>query len=249
MPPRAWTTARAWIAGLAVAAGAALSVDLIVQRAAATSRPPGVVRDFFNATEAFGNGFGVAMIVLAVVVLDVTRRVQVGRWFAASLGAGLVADVVKMTIGRTRPGATDLEGLLASGASGWDTFVGVLPLTSLGAAGQSFPSAHTATAFGLAVALAHTYPRAAKLVYTFAAGVALQRVCTSAHFPSDVLAGAAVGVAWGHACFAGGPITRWFDRIEAWWSNRFGWPLPADGAVVLPAPALVAEDESIRPAA
>lgn len=217
-----------WVVVLLLAAVAALQVDLSLQKMATSNRPPGFVRDYFNATEAFGNGFGVAMIVLAVVVLDRTRRVQLGRLLAASLGAGIAADVIKLTIARTRPKSTDIEGLLASGASAFDTFVGFMPLASMGSSGQSFPSAHTATAVGLAAALAYAYPRGAHLFYSFAAGVAIQRVCVGAHYLSDVLAGAAVGAVWGHAVCVSGAMARRFERLETWWSGRFGWPLPEE---------------------
>lgn len=217
-----------WVVVLLLAAVAALGIDLSLQTLARANRPPGIVRDYFNATEAFGNGFGVAMILLAVFVLDRARRVQTLRLITASLGAGIAADVIKMTIARTRPNATDIEGLVASGASAIDTFVGFMPLASLGSGGQSFPSAHTATALGLAVALAYCYPAGARLFYCFAAGVAIQRVAVGAHYLSDVLAGAAVGIVWGYAACSSGAIATRFDRLEAWWSNRFGWPLPAD---------------------
>lgn len=215
------------VAVLLLAAIAALGIDLSLQRLATATQPPGFVRDYFNATEAFGNGFGVAMIVLAVVVLDRTRRVQTGRLLVASLGAGIAADVIKLTIARTRPKATDIEGLLASGASALDTFVGFMPLVSMGSGGQSFPSAHTATAFGLAAVLAYAYPGGARLFYSFAVGVAIQRVGVGAHYLSDVLAGATVGIVWGHAVCYSGAMARRFDRLEIWWSGRFGWALPA----------------------
>lgn len=229
----------AWVALMTAAALVAVSIDLPLQRVAAGHRPPGVVRDYFNATEAFGNGFGVAMIVLAVFVLDPTRRVQTGRLLAASLGAGIAADVVKVLVARTRPSSTDLEGLATAGASGWQTFVGLLPLGSLGSGGQSFPSAHTATAVGLAVALAAAYPCGRRMFYSFAAGVALQRVCVGAHFLSDVLAGAALGAAWGYGCAVAGPAARRLDRVEAWWAGRFGWQLPQGVVLDEPPPSVL----------
>jgi len=78
--------------------------------------------------------------------------------------------------------------------------------------------------------LAWVHPKGARLFYSFAAGVALQRVCTDAHYLSDVLAGAVVGLLWGHACFGRGVLARRFDAMEAWWSRRFGWVLPAGHA-------------------
>ena len=218
-----------------LAVAAALCVDLPVQRAVGFDKPRGALLDFFHAIETFGNGFGVLMVVAAVVVLDRCRRVQTSRLLAASLGAGLVTDVVKLFVSRSRPHSFELES-----GTVWDTFTGVLPLTSAGSAGQSFPSAHTACAFGLAMALTLAYPTGRRLFFLFAAGVALQRVCVDAHYLSDVVVGAAIGTAWAYAVFRVGAMCRGFDRMEGWWSRRFGWPLPADHGS-LETPPLVVE--------
>jgi membrane-associated phospholipid phosphatase len=61
-------------------------------------------------------------------------------------------------------------------------------------ANQSFPSAHTATAFGLALCLASLYPQGKGWFFTLASLVAMQRMVAGAHYLSDVLAGAAIGI-------------------------------------------------------
>lgn len=217
-----WRSSRLlWVAVVSVVAVVAFAIDVPLQRAVSTGRPPSVVQDYFNAAETFGNGFGVVMVVLAVVVLDASRRVQTSRLIAASLGAGIVADLVKLGVSRSRPHSISLEQVTA-----WDTFSGWAPLLSAGSQGQSFPSAHTACAFGLAAALAYAYPGGARMFYSFAAGVALQRVCMGAHFLSDVVIGAALGVVWAGAVCQQGMLCAGFDRMEAWWSRRFGWSLP-----------------------
>jgi membrane-associated phospholipid phosphatase len=48
-------------------------------------------------------------------------------------------------------------------------------------------------AFGLCAALAWRYPRGRWLFLVFAVSAALQRVATSAHYPSDVCFGASLG--------------------------------------------------------
>ena len=65
---------------------------------------------------------------------------------------------------------------------------------------QSFPSAHTATAAGLAMGLAWLFPRGRWMFSALAALVACQRVVVGAHFPSDTMVGAAVGCVVA-ACF------------------------------------------------
>jgi undecaprenyl-diphosphatase len=66
----------------------------------------------------------------------------------------------------------------------------------------SFPSGHSASSFAAATALASFYPGVAPLVFALAAGVALSRVHLGHHFPSDVTAGAVIGVASGTAVAA-----------------------------------------------
>jgi undecaprenyl-diphosphatase len=60
---------------------------------------------------------------------------------------------------------------------------------------QSFPSAHAATAVGLAIGLSALHPRGRWLFAAFALLAVVQRIEAQAHFSSDVLAGAAVGCA------------------------------------------------------
>lgn len=50
------------------------------------------------------------------------------------------------------------------------------------------------TAFALAFVLARAYPRYAVLFYGLAGLVAVSRVYLAKHFPSDVVAGAAIGL-------------------------------------------------------
>jgi undecaprenyl-diphosphatase len=58
---------------------------------------------------------------------------------------------------------------------------------------SSFPSGHATAAFALATVFAHDCPRLAIPCYTLASGVALSRIYLGRHYPSDVLAGAAIG--------------------------------------------------------
>lgn len=60
---------------------------------------------------------------------------------------------------------------------------------------SSFPSGHTAAAIGFTAAVAPTSPRAGAVCAVLAAMVAVERVHTGAHYPTDVAAGAAIGLA------------------------------------------------------
>ncbi|RSS56288.1 phosphatase PAP2 family protein, partial [Streptomyces sp. WAC06614] len=59
----------------------------------------------------------------------------------------------------------------------------------------SFPSGHSASAFAFATGLALEHPGLGVAVLPVAAAVAFSRVYTGVHYPSDVLAGAGLGVA------------------------------------------------------
>jgi len=62
--------------------------------------------------------------------------------------------------------------------------------------GSAFPSGHAAGAFSVATVIATRYQThrwVPWLVYGFAAAVSCSRITTSAHFPSDVFLGAALG--------------------------------------------------------
>lgn len=68
---------------------------------------------------------------------------------------------------------------------------------------SSFPSGHTAAAVAFSAAVLPTWPTAAAVCAVPAGLVALERVQSGAHYPSDVAAGAVIGLAgaWltGHA--------------------------------------------------
>jgi membrane-associated phospholipid phosphatase len=72
-------------------------------------------------------------------------------------------------------------------------------------AGFSFPSGDASLAFAMAASLSFVVPRLWPLWWILAIIVGLERIAENAHYPSDVVAGAALGVAC--AC-----CSRWFIR-------------------------------------
>jgi lipid A 4'-phosphatase len=109
--------------------------------------------------------------------------------FTAIATSGVVVDVLKFILGRTRP-----KLLFAGGVDDF-TWLGLRPDH------WSFPSGHSATIVALAAALWLIWPRHVLFYMLVAALVGLSRVAVGAHYLSDVFAGALVAIlaTWGVA--------------------------------------------------
>lgn len=83
----------------------------------------------------------------------------------------------------------------------------------------SFPSAHAMTAFALAFAVSAVWPRARGLMMAYALVIAVTRLVLLAHHPSDVVAGALIGVI-GAMC-----VRYWFA------ARRLGFVIGRDGSI------------------
>lgn len=95
---------------------------------------------------------------------------------------GLCVAVIKRLIGRARPLVEGSVNPFNYRPLGWTVEY------------ASLPSGHATDAFAIAMALGALWPRARPVLWTYAVGIALSRVVLTAHFPSDVVAGAVVGV-------------------------------------------------------
>lgn len=75
----------------------------------------------------------------------------------------------------------------------------------------SFPSGHTATAFALATSLSIRYPKWYVIAPStlWACSVGISRINEGVHYPSDVLAGTAIGIGFSVANIY---INRWLNR-------------------------------------
>lgn len=102
--------------------------------------------------------------------------------FSAIAVSGLVTDVIKWLMGRWRPKVFTPDGLY-----GFEFF-------GFGYEQTSFPSGHATTICSLAFALSILYPRLRWLWIIIAFLVSISRVVIGAHYPSDVLMGAYVGI-------------------------------------------------------
>jgi membrane-associated phospholipid phosphatase len=212
---------------LVLAAMAALSVDVpiarpfhqlneqVQQRPRTAPLPTAYAYlGYLTIFEPFGHGLGVLLAVIMLHQLDPVRRWAIPRVAVCALGAGGAADLLKMLVMRTRPNDFNFVG------SVWTTFRDWLPGWNGGSGAQSFPSAHTATAVGLAAALIWLYPQGRFLFTLLAVLVGCQRIASGAHFPSDVLMGAAAGCLVATLLLQVGRLPRWFSGWEARWRSK-----------------------------
>lgn len=142
------------------------------------------------ATVITAVGYGLTDAGIAAVLFGLGRLTGRPREaVAGKLGlfavivSGLSGQVLKNLFCRARP-LTEQSG----------EFFVEFPCLGKGAGFISFPSGHSVTAFALAFVLARSYPRYAVPLYGLAVLVALSRVYLAKHFPSDVVAGAVVGI-------------------------------------------------------
>ena len=177
--------------------------------------------DFIRITrlcELFAHGFGVLVVAIGIYCLAPASRAAIPRIVACAFWPGLVAHFLKLQFARIRP-------IFYFDANSHVNFPSDHTATWLGwfhgdkfntfYANQSFPSAHTATVFGLAIGLSWAFPRGKYLFISLATLASIQRVVEFAHWPSDVLAGAAVGILCGGALQQNWGFGWLLGRLEA----------------------------------
>ena len=166
-------------------------------------------------------------ILMAVVLIASAAMRGMARTLLLGLGTrlqflflavwvpGLAGEVLKWAVGRGRP------------------FVGgeANPFNFQHFAGSeafaSFPSGHANTAFALAFAVSALWPRTLLFMLCYALVICATRLVLLAHHPSDVVAGAMIGV-------IGAMLVRyWFA------ARRLGFAIDRDGSIAaLPGPSL-----------
>ncbi len=131
---------------------------------------------FVQGLGLFGE-MGTGWVVLAGTGAALRPR-QRERWLAAAAAAPIAILVnysIKLSIGRERPVIDDHPPLARAPSK------------------LSFPSAHSTSSVAAAVVIGRVSPSARPVVYTLAGAICAGRPYLGMHYPSDVMAGAALG--------------------------------------------------------
>jgi membrane-associated phospholipid phosphatase len=157
----------------------------------------------------------VLFVALVSAAMPGTSRAQWLRFglrlqfvFFAVLTPLLAGELIKWIAGRGRP--------FVGGKANAFNFV---PFAGT-EAHASFPSAHTITAVALAFAVSAVWPRARAAMIVYALLVAASRLVLLAHHPSDVVAGALIGLVGAMT------VRYWFA------ARRLGFAIQRDGEIV-----------------
>lgn len=132
-------------------------------------------------------GSGWMLLALLPGFFNPALRARASWLLGAVLGTSLLVFLTKAAIGRARP----------CHVHEWAAAIHVTAPTS-----PSFPSGHSAGSFAFAAFVFVMHRRWGILAAVFASLVALSRVALGVHYPSDILAGAVLGIAIGGLCGA-----------------------------------------------
>jgi membrane-associated phospholipid phosphatase len=155
-----------------------------------------------------------AVAVISPAVRGIQRSLLLGLGtrlqflFFAVLVPVLIGEAIKWSVGRGRPFVGGDANVF-----NFSHFAGT-------PAYSSFPSGHATTAFALAFAVSVVWPKARPAMIVYALIILATRLVLLAHHPSDVVAGALVGVIG--AMF----VRYWFA------ARRLGFAIHHDGTIV-----------------
>ncbi len=204
---------------------AVVSVDHPLSASLRQWKLPGDLAKAINLSEVFGHSLGATAILISVWLLAPQRRSAVWAAILITLVCGLTANVLKGAWVRVRPHSLDMIRVAEPGEHDFltgapnpklDDGRELVPIRLRDSRQRSFPSGHAATAWGLALGLCLVFPRGGWLFALFATLASLQRITSGAHFPTDVLAGAALAFLITSALLQVPRIRRLAEVGEEW---------------------------------
>ena len=151
------------------------------------------------ATTIGGGGF-VWFATAAIASVFPARRGKAWQLILAALFTWMAVDgIVKPLVGRPRPFDVDPQ----------------IKLIDQRPVSASFPSGHAAMAMAGALAGTRLFPAAGWLMWPLAAVITCSRIYLGVHWPSDVFAGALIGLACGWFVLGGRRVAAGFSRKDA----------------------------------
>jgi membrane-associated phospholipid phosphatase len=200
----------------------AAEIRLMPSRGTASLWPLRILTDFGKSTYVLWMLAGLlfAVLIISAAFRGTARSLLLGLGtrlqflFLAVLVPVLTGELLKWAVGRGRPFVGgDANALHFSHFHGSEAY-------------QSLPSGHAITAFALAFAVSALWPQLRIVMLVYALLIAMTRLVLLAHHPSDVVAGALVGVIG--AMF----VRYWFA------ARRLAFAIGPDGTVLpLPGPS------------
>jgi membrane-associated phospholipid phosphatase len=188
----------------------AREIGLLPPRGTASLWPARILTDFGKDTYVM-EALGLALVIVALIfprsrqnlrtrLLGFGTRIE--YLFVAVLVPVLAGEVIKWIAGRGRPFVFNFVPF-----NGTESHF-------------SFPSAHSITAFALAFAVSALWPRARVAMFFYAVVIVFTRLVLLAHHPSDVVAGAVIGLVGAMA------VRYWFAV------RRLGFAIRGDGKII-----------------
>ncbi len=200
----------------------AFEIGLMPARGTAWLWPMRILTDFGKSNYVLWTLFAI-LIVLALLAprlrgmsrsLLISFGTRMQYIFLAVMVSVLAGEIIKGIVGRGRPFVGGVANPFNFSHFAWSESY------------ASFPSGHATTSFALAFAVSAVWPRVRAAMLAYALVICASRLVLLAHHPSDVVAGALIGVIGAMA------VRYWFA------ARHLAFTIRSDGTIdALPGPA------------
>ncbi|QEF97146.1 PAP2 superfamily protein [Stieleria maiorica] len=204
-----------WFAGMLLLSVPMVTLmDISVARWFAGDPLPREFRSGLELMQIFSHGSGIFLVLFGIFLMAPHCRWHLPRLATLALGAGAIATLAKMFVLRPRPTGLNLDVASIDSAWLWAFDWTLSQVATFDASTRAFPSGNVATATALTVGLWIVLPRGRWLFAAICLGTGLQRLASIAHFPSDILGGAAFGLIWAYVCLHPRLLGNLFDKMQ-----------------------------------